>query len=138
MSIINQTLRELDARRAAPAAPFPASAGATGRRRPGRWALAALLVPIVGAAAWFAWSTLGKAPPAPPHAARPSLPAPVVVGPAVAPASASTAPVAAPASPVTPPTTAAPAPATADMLAVNPPRAPWPVPEAATPPARVA
>lgn len=134
MSIINQTLRELDARRPAPVAPSPASAVARRRRRPGLWALAVVLLPIAGAGTWVAWSTVGKAPPVPAHAARPAPAAPVAVASTAAPASAPTAPVAAPASPVTPPTTAVPAPATADTLGVNPPRAPRPVPEAVTPP----
>lgn len=64
MSIINQTLRELDARRiesASPRAPLPPVQTAL-RRRPGVWIAAAGLLPVVGALAWLMSSPAVTAP----------------------------------------------------------------------------
>lgn len=89
MSIINQTLRELDARQPAPAAPTPAPA-APRRHRPGLWALAVVLLPIAGAAGWIAWSTLGTTVPQPTPIVRPAQPAsaPAAAAPVVSPPAA--------------------------------------------------
>ncbi len=84
MSIINQALRELDARQGT--APAPASFVAPTpppRHRPGRWAAAVVLLPVLGVAAWIAWSIWGAAPPAAPEVAQPlpTMPAPNPIAP---------------------------------------------------------
>ncbi len=139
MSIINQTLRELDARQIGPAASSPAPAAALRRRRSGLWTLAVVLLPIAGAVAWIVWTTIGKASPVLPRATQPvlSAPAQVAVVPAAAPPSVTTAPVVAPASPVEEPTAAAlvPAPANADADArtVKSPPVPQRAPQVSMP-----
>jgi len=88
MSIINQTLRELDARKdAAPAAPAPAQAPASPRRVvPALWGLAGALLVLAGVLLWL-WPQPADMPapldPMPPAAnvPVPETPSPVVVEP---------------------------------------------------------
>lgn len=101
MSIINQTLRELDARKRAAASPIAlrAVAAVPRQRRTALWGAAAALLGVAGAAGWIASATDEGAPRTPaatPRVAplRTAAPARPVAPPAQAPAAARAAVVA--------------------------------------------
>lgn len=131
MSIINQTLRDLDARLTAPAA-VAAPPVATVRRRPVLWALAILLLPLAGVAGWFAWSVLRTPTPERPRVVRSVQPAPAPSTPLPAPAPA-IAPVAAVSAP---PVASAPLAAPAPVVEPTPLAATLVTPRNAAPPTR--
>jgi len=138
MSIINQTLRELDARKdAAPAAPAPAQAPASPRRVvPALWGLAGALLVLAGVLLWL-WPQPADMPapldPMPPAAnvPVPETPPPVAVEPVpvALPAETPAPPAALPAEVLAPPVDPTP-PALTPSLAA----AVVPAPPAAAPP----
>ncbi|MHB0973115.1 MAG: tetratricopeptide repeat protein [Thiobacillus sp.] len=104
MSIINQTLRELDAR--APDAAFPGASlrpvVAIPNRERGLWAAAGVLLALVGVGVWAMWK------PAAPESKIPTGPMQrVAVSPAARPVASGAPPAAAPAPVPAPPVTAA-------------------------------
>ncbi len=144
MSIINQTLRELDARKdAAPAAPAPAQAPASPRRVvPALWGLAGALLVLTGVLLWL-WpqpadmpAPLDPVPLAapvpvaetpPPVAVEPVPLAPPVALPAETPAPPTELPAAAVAPPVDPiPSALPPIPVAAAVVSAPPVAAPPP------------